>query len=208
VDDGACVGEDGANEDVDVDEDEDEVRVEQAVVPWEEWGAHAARVISPSSFQWITAHAGQRWLSLESDRLVVRDFSAVRVQRARARISATNTRHGDGDDGGPPGDGTTTTRAATATATATAAAVAAEENVIRGGAGTCFRDDVVSSLPFVETHVSASGRTRDMVLTDGERLVAFVRTVSQPASQPIYIYFSFLLKILMRAFVGFGVCTG
>jgi hypothetical protein len=87
ADDGACGGEegqrgeDGANED----EDEDEVRVGQAVVPWEEWGPRAARVISPSSFQWITAHAGQRLLSLESDTLVVRYFNAVRVRRARAR---------------------------------------------------------------------------------------------------------------------------
>jgi hypothetical protein len=39
ADDGACGGEDGANED----EDEDEVRVGQAVVPWEEWGPRAAR---------------------------------------------------------------------------------------------------------------------------------------------------------------------
>jgi hypothetical protein len=105
-----------------------------------------------------------------------------------ARISA-NTRHGDDDDnddneeGGPPGDGTT--RAATA-------AAAAAENVIRGGAGTCFRDDMVSSLPFVETHVSASERTRDldMVLTDGERLVAFVRAVSQPSVFFFVLFFA------------------
>jgi hypothetical protein len=185
-DDGPCggeegqAGEDGANEDED--EDEVQVRVGQAVVPWEAWGPRAARVIAPSSFQWITAHAGQRWLSLESDRLVIRDFSAVRVRRARARARArisANIRQG-GDDDSPPGDGTT--RAATA---------AAAESVIRGGAGTCFKDDVVSSLPFVETHVSASERTRDrdMVLTDGERLVAFVRAVSQPAICILFFFF-------------------
>jgi hypothetical protein len=33
------------------------------IVPWEEWGPRAARVISPPTFHWITAHAGQRWLS-------------------------------------------------------------------------------------------------------------------------------------------------
>jgi hypothetical protein len=54
------------------------------VVPREEWGLRMVRVIAPSSFQWITAHMGQRWLSLEADRLVIRDFSTVRVRRAAA----------------------------------------------------------------------------------------------------------------------------
>jgi hypothetical protein len=40
------------------------VWVEEAeIVPWEEWGPRAARVISPPTFHWITAHAGQRRLS-------------------------------------------------------------------------------------------------------------------------------------------------
>ena len=49
------------------------------IVPWEEWGSRAARVIFPPAFHWITAHAGQPWLSLEDDKLVIRDFNTVRV---------------------------------------------------------------------------------------------------------------------------------
>ncbi|KAH9172579.1 hypothetical protein EDB89DRAFT_2069653 [Lactarius sanguifluus] len=103
-------------------------------VPWEEWGPSAARVIAPSSFQWITAHAGQRWLSLEADRLVIRDFSAT---------------------------------------------------VIRGGSA-CFAHDVTSALPFVETRVDAPAQEHSMVLTDGERLVAFVR-VGQPPTFDLHV---------------------
>ena len=129
------------------------------IVPWEEWGTRAARVIAPSSFQWITAHAGQRWLSLETGRLVIRDFSAVRVRRA---VAATQ----DGVGGCEAEEGTGPVLPPTQT-------------IIRGRS-TCFAHDVTSALPFVETHVEAPGPGREysMVLTDGERLVAFVRAVS------------------------------
>ncbi|KAI9439012.1 hypothetical protein H4582DRAFT_108072 [Lactarius indigo] len=127
--------------------------------PWEEWGPSAARVIAPSSFQWITAHAGQRWLSLEADRLVIRDFSAVRVRRAAAAAR---------DGGSDRGVGTVSELPPT-------------ETIIRGGS-TCFAHDVASALPFVETRVEAPTREHSMVLTDGERLVAFVRVT--PQGQP------------------------
>jgi hypothetical protein len=68
-------------------QEEEEVVVEE-VVPWEAWGPRAARVISPPTFNWITAHARQRWLSLENDQLVMRDFSTARVGLLRARTSA------------------------------------------------------------------------------------------------------------------------
>ena len=137
-------------------DDGDEGDGEDVVVPWEEWGPRAARVIAPPSFQWITAHAGQRWLSLEADQLVIRDFSAVRVRRAVA-----GARDGVGDR--EPGAGVGTVP------------VLPPPQTIRGGS-TCFAQDVASALPFVETRVDAPGRS--MVLTDGERLVAFVRAVS------------------------------
>jgi len=63
------------------------------IVPWEEWGPRAARIISPRTFHWITAHAGQRWLSLEDDKLVIRDFSTARVLRARAALGAGAAAH-------------------------------------------------------------------------------------------------------------------
>jgi hypothetical protein len=188
--DGACSDEEDSDDDDDDDEDDDEgegdgdgdrecpIERGRVLVPWDEWGPHAARVISPSSFQWITAHAGQRWLSLESDRLVIRDFSAVRVRRAHFRGRSRATTEGDG--GGTAADGSD----------GGAAFESGDEaqTVIRGGSGTCFLDDVMSELPFVETHVDARERTRDMVLTDGERLVAFVRAVSRRRS-PFSFFF-------------------
>jgi len=45
------------------------------------------------------------------------------------------------------------------------------------GESACFERDVASALPFVETRVDAPGREYSMVLTDGERLVAFVRAI-------------------------------
>jgi hypothetical protein len=39
---------------------------------------------------------------------------------------------------------------------------------------TCFGEDGVLELPFIETRVDVRGRAEDMVLTDGERLISFV----------------------------------
>lgn len=160
---------------------------ERVVVPWEEWGPGATRVIAPSSFQWITAHAGQRWLSLESGQLVIRDFSAARVRRARTRRARCAPVSGntcdDANDDRERDDG-----ARTPTQT---------QSVVQGGSGTCFLDDVVSSLPFLETHVDAPERARDMVLTDGERLVSFVRGVSYAS------FFSFLIDALDAVYVSY-----
>jgi hypothetical protein len=166
-----------------------------AMVRWEEWGPKATRIIVPSSFQWITAHAGQRWLSLESDnnnnnnskKLVIRDFSAARVRRASQSIShsrrssssssfesivTTTSRHGGGENRSVlrrrviRGSGKSTMRWSSSPETCLAAF--AEPSVV-----------VSSELPFIETCVeSTSSRAGCMVLTDGSRLVAFVQTVS------------------------------
>jgi len=44
----------------------------------------------------------------------------------------------------------------------------------------------VSELPFIETQVDARGRVGDMVLTDGERLISFVR-MGRPPTFEIYV---------------------
>jgi hypothetical protein len=173
------------------------------MVPWEEWGPSAARIITPSSFQWITAHAGQRWLSLESDKLVLRDFSAARVRRAlaaaaaraRQRRSRTSSSSSDLLRGSARmnavynGDGSRSVSPAKIAAVlggAGAGASSANNNSGRlrtrtrtstNGRG-CFAEPVVSELPFLEMCVDAPGRAGSMVLTDGAWLVAFVRTVS------------------------------
>lgn len=124
-------------------------------VPWERWGPRAARVITPPTFHRITAHAGQRWLSIEDGKLVVRDFSAARVRRAHARARA-----------GGGGGGET-------------AATAQAQARISGGSGG-FGQDVVSGLPFLESReyfMGAKAREGDVLLTDGRRLISFVRVV-------------------------------
>ena len=158
---------DAGEEDLEQEEEEGEEEggEETVPVPWEEWGPRSTRVISPPAFHWITAHAGQRWLSLEDDKLVVRDFSAARVRRARARAEAS----------GAPSDSTTYLRHQTGDGTG--AVLAPAQTRIPGGSA-CFREDVTSELPFLETRVDSRGRVGDMVLTDGERLISFVRVVS------------------------------
>jgi hypothetical protein len=141
-------------------------------VPWEEWGPHSTRVISPPAFHWITAHAGQRWLSLEDDKLVIRDFSAARVRRARASGSGAPTPHLRHKSGARDGD-----------ETGTGTVLAPAQTHIPGGSA-CFREDVASELPFLETRVDSRGRVGDMVLTDGERLISFVRVVSSSPLPP------------------------
>ena len=166
------------------------------IVPWEEWGPRAARVISPPTFHWITAHAGQRWLSLEDDKLVIRDFSTARVRRARASAGAAAhtsgspayLRYNITNDAEKNADGTEIN--GTAAQVPVMVLSPAQTRIHGHGRSqvlsgveyntTCFGEDVVSELPFIETRVGVRGRDRDTVLTDGERLISFVRMVSPP----------------------------
>ncbi|KAH9955668.1 hypothetical protein BC827DRAFT_830187 [Russula dissimulans] len=160
-----------------------EREVGMGTVPWEKWGPRAARVISPPMFQWITAHAGQRWLSLETDKLVVRDFSAARIQvqraraharaRARARARSRAAPRPDPDSTNDDDD-----NADNDVDPCGAGAVPSPAKTVIPRGLACFKEDVVSELPFVETRLDTRVRAGDMVLTDGERLVAFVRAVS------------------------------
>jgi len=184
--------------------------VEEAeIVPWEEWGPRAARVISPPTFHWITAHAGQRWLSLDDDKLVIRDFSIARVRVLQARASAgvgaaAHTLSGSpaylryNNSAGKNEDGTTEN--GTAPPVPVLAPVQtrihghsrSQVQVQGGSCATCFGEDVVSELPFIETRVDVRGRSGDMVLTDGERLISFVR-MGRP---PIFEHPTFEIYVL------------
>jgi hypothetical protein len=166
---------------------------EAEIVPWEEWGPRAARVISPPTFHWITAHAGQRWLSLENDKLIIRDFSTARVRVLRARAAAGTAALTNGspaylryNNTGKNENGTTengTTLPVPVLAPAQTRIHGHRRSQIQDGRSTaratCFGEDVVSGLPFIETCVDARGREGDMVLTDGRRLILFVRMVSE-----------------------------
>ena len=164
------------------------VEVEVAeIVPWDAWGPRAARVISPPTFHWITAHAGQRWLSLEGDKLVIRDFSTARVLRARASADAAYTSGSSAhlrynynyNAGNAEGETQNGTAPVLAPAQTRIHGHGRSQSQVRGmSSATCFGEDVVSELPFIETRVDVRGRAADMVLTDGERLISFVRMVS------------------------------
>jgi hypothetical protein len=139
---------------------------EGMMVPWEEWGPRATRIIPLSLDQSIMAYAGQRWLSLNFDKLVIRDFSAARVRHARAHFRSFSTYTGEDNNEREEKD-----------------AVAAGA-VIQGGSGSCFKEDVVSLLPFLETRVDVPqfGSREffdEKLLTDGERLIIFQPGVSR-----------------------------
>lgn len=157
------------------------------IFPWDAWGPRAARIISPPTFHWITAHAGQRWLSLEGDKLVIRDFSTARVLRAHASANAAhnsgssahlryNYDYNSGNAGGGTQNGTAPVLVLAQTRIH--GHVRSQSQVWGMSSTTCFGEDVVSGLPFIETRVDVRGRAADMVLTDGERLISFVRMVS------------------------------
>ncbi|KAI0252941.1 hypothetical protein BJV78DRAFT_1281278 [Lactifluus subvellereus] len=204
---------DGAGSDGD-DEEWEEEDEDDVMMPWVEWGPLRARIIAPPSFQWITAYAGQRWLSLESDnKLVIRDFSAARIRRAtmRARanhntagaFSRSSQQQGDGEGGSDESfeDGSEGFRDTGPDVWDELWEREDEDDEdegqtaakLRGGdywpdrwTQGCFRADITSELPFLETRVAAPGRTGAMVLTDGKRLVVFVR-VGQPPTFDIHV---------------------
>jgi hypothetical protein len=114
--------------------------------------ARAVNDISPSSFQRITAHAGQRLLSLESDKFVIYDSHAVPASmllpthwHATTNITRTKTPRRY-----------------------------RRRLSFQGIPGTCFQDAVASRR---RTRSSRSARSREgyMVLIDGERLEGVVR---------------------------------
>ena len=164
-------------------------------VEWEEWGPRAARVISPPTFHWITAHAGQRWLSLEDDKLVVRDFSAARVRVLRAHAVSGSPACLRYNNSGNEDHGNITAENGTVPVPVLAPAQTRihghGRSQVRGfssATATCFGEDVVSELPFIETRVDVRGRAGDMVLTDGERLISFVRMVSLQLPPSLFFF--------------------
>jgi hypothetical protein len=180
------------------------------VVPWEEWGPSATRIISPSSFQWITAHAGQRWLALESDKLIIRDFSRARVRRALA--FARRAKQQQQQSQSPPSPSLTfdldgkegNAVCETLVTVFGGAGASAHERSPTWSSTMCFAEQQIvrSELPFLETRVDAPGRAGSMVLTDGARLIAFVRTVRSLPPLELFLFFhDFCLFVCL-------LCTG
>ena len=128
-------------------------------VPWSAWGPTATRWFSGSStsMTWITTTTGQRAVSLE-DRMptpiIVRDFNpyAVRATCALAAASGEPQR-GDWSMQLPNGNRKT---------------LKLNESLFT--AGPIFKEDVRSSLPFVET-VTQDEYHYDGVMMDGESVL-------------------------------------
>jgi hypothetical protein len=130
-----------------------------AHVPWAAWGVAATRWFEgdPASMRWITTTAGQRSVTMEENvptPILVRDFNpyAVRAARARAIASGVSQRR-NWSRQLPNGNRMT---------------LKVEDSVLT--AGSVFKEDVRSSLPYVEIVTRAEYRYEG-VLIDEERIL-------------------------------------
>jgi hypothetical protein len=130
------------------------------VVSWSEWGVPVTRWFEsdPASIRWITTTAGQRAVTMEENAptpIIVRDFNPYAVRAALAREKSRILPNGNKQT------------------------LKAEEGVIP--AGSMFREDVRSALPYIET-VTQTRYGYEGVLIDEERIlgleVRFVALVS------------------------------
>ncbi len=133
---------------------------ETVQVPWEAWGASATRWFEgdPASMRWITTTAGQRAVTMEDGDLtpiIVRDFNPYAVRSARARAAAVGhlQQRCDWSEDLPNGNVVT---------------LKVDDSVL--AAGSVFKDDVRSSLPYVEVVTRAVYRYEG-VLIDEERIL-------------------------------------
>ena len=141
--------------------------VEQRV-PWDSWGPSATRCLEVPYWRRCSEPIGQRWAMLTHDELFVRDFNPHSVRHAAAQLSpapAAQASSSSSTSSAPRGtprnvrvlrhENGNRTRVVTAPTLLTA--------------GLCFRGDVISHLPYVETRAICAPRW-ESVLTDGERL--------------------------------------
>jgi hypothetical protein len=129
-------------------------------VPWAEWGVAATRWFEgdPASMRWITTTAGQRAVTMEDvgspTPIIVRDFNPYMVRSARGGVSANGRPQGYNWSAQLPNGNRM--------------AVKVEESVLN--AGSVFKEDVRSSLPYVEIVTRAEYRYEG-VLIDEERIL-------------------------------------
>lgn len=129
-------------------------------VPWDAWGVAATRWFEgdPASMRWITTTAGQRAVTMEdgaSTPIIVRDFNpyAVRSAQARATAAGHSQQQRDWIEHLPNGN---------------VMMLRVDDSVL--SAGSVFKDDVRSSLPYVEVVTRAEYRYQG-VLIDEERIL-------------------------------------
>ena len=129
-------------------------------LPWEAWGTSATRWFegNPAPMRWITTTAGQRAVMTKdgaSTPIIVRDFNTYAVRSARTRAAASGhlQQHCDWSEELPNGNHMV---------------LKVDDNVI--AAGSVFKDDVRSSLPYVEIVTRADYRYGG-ILIDEERIL-------------------------------------
>jgi hypothetical protein len=149
---------------------------QQQRVPWDSWGPSATRCLEVPYWRRGSEPIGQRSAMLAHDELVIRDFNPHSVRHAAAQLRLSLA---------PPSQGTSRrnvrmlrhengnrTRVVTAPTLLTA--------------GLCFRGDVISHLPYVETRAICTPRW-ESVLMDGERLFGLyfkVSVIACPSPNP------------------------
>jgi hypothetical protein len=130
-----------------------------AQVPWAAWGPDVTRWFEgdPASMRWITTTAGQRAVTMEDGAptpIIVRDFNPYAVRSARARAAASDqSQRCNWSELLPNGN---------------RMMLKVEDTVLL--AGSVFKEDVRSSLPYVEVATQAEYRYEG-VLIDEERIL-------------------------------------
>ena len=144
--------------------------------------------------RWITTTAGQRAVTMEdgaSTPIIVRDFNlyAVRSARARAAASGHSQQHCDWSEELPNGNQMT---------------LKVDDNVIT--AGSVFKDDVRSSLPYVEIVTLADYRYEG-VLIDEERILGLKVRPGIIVRAVYVVKFSFSYRLAKKTSLGFRHLT-
>lgn len=170
---------------------------QQQRVPWDSWGPSATRCLEVPYWRRGSEPIGQRSAMLAHDELVIRDFNPHSVRHAAAQLSPA-----------PQASSSSSATAATL-GTSRNVRVLRHENGNRTRvvtaptlltAGLCFRGDVISHLPYVETRAICTPRW-ESVLMDGERLFGLYfkvgviacpnpnsRSRIPPATDDMYLY--------------------
>ena len=140
-------------------------------VPWDSWGPSATRCLEVPYWRRCSEPIGQRWAMLAHDELVVRDFNPHSVRHAAAQIPPAPQPQASSARGTPRNVTVRVLRHENGNRTR----VVKAPTLLT--AGLCFRGDVISHLPYVETRAICTPRW-ESVLTDGERLFGLYFKVS------------------------------
>lgn len=139
----------------------------QQRVPWDSWGPPATRCLEVPYWRRCSEPVGQRWGMLARDELVVRDFNPHSVRNAAAQLLSHTASAGTGASSSSSSS-SSRTRAVLRHENGNRTRVVTAPSLLT--AGLCFRGDVISHLPYIETRAMCTPRW-ESVLTDGERLL-------------------------------------